>query len=822
MRFNYLLILCLIFSYNIDAQVDPTMKVGDLRLREPVVKQSIFFDTLSANFFDLAFLNHSLENVTDNLHPLIFNQIESTGNFANPNPYVFSFLGNSHKWNKYYWNGHRVDNALQVGSSLYKPIMQQIDLAFDVNEGEVYFDSHKNEQRVWLQYNNGNLGGRIPGIDPILSDVANHKISYQTIVKPVDYRRKTRAAASAYINFNNQGKKGLTSHSIYFTTGSKLQTTFDYTGLSGFYNEGYSQLLANGSINILKNKFDHVGYIIGFEQRDNLYSEYYYGEEETANYEQVAASIYGDKKRNQYSEFSTGINIASNSIQHNNPLFSRNVVDQDLEGIEPWYASGTNLQLSHSLVSKQNIKQSKKLFWIANMYNSLLHFNPTDHIQEHHLYFQPTDSQYQSLQVLNMQSQAFSSALLQNSTGLQWEQRLKKWDFETKAEFALNGFAVKDESFYKIAADFSAKIERKTGRVVDYFGVLTGYKHTPFTYDIIQFYSNDYLNGNIYSWDDTNNDKQAQDNELTDNGIFGGKTRKVGAEMNSPAYFYLQVPITFNVTKNFQFSLILDYRKFNNLWWLDYADGLEANGNFITEEDKQIFVETVHYENQYVSSNFPEEKMQINTETDNWLFNDPFTGSATFFLSYLGPNKRFRASFSYNAYMIVGWGALGNGVLHNNIAVLSNSLANPNSTIFSGGRLDADRSFVARLFVSYNKPKWSIAFQGKYKDGQSFSATRSTINQGEFVMWPARVKGDNPFNGDFGSREVYYFQSDLRFRYRANIANKQFTFNIQCYNIADFGLEIIQYNFEPITKTGRRALDFQIPRGVLASIALKL
>ena len=164
---------------------------------------------------------------------------------------------------------------------------------------------------------------------------------------------------------------------------------------------------------------------------------------------------------------------------------------------------------------------------------------------------------------------------------------------------------------------------------------------------------------------------------------------------------------------------------------------------------------------------------------------------------------------------------MGNGVRTNNLNVLSESLANPNTYINSLGRLASDRAYIVRIYYHQNISKnWKLRFQGKYKDGQTanrnvYDPTTNT-NGNQFTFWNIDTKGINPFTGQFGVREGGFWNYELRFQHTFNLADRQITADLNIYNIMDVATPLNNYNFpEP---DDQFALDLQIPRGFLLSI----
>jgi hypothetical protein len=169
----------------------------------------------------------------------------------------------------------------------------------------------------------------------------------------------------------------------------------------------------------------------------------------------------------------------------------------------------------------------------------------------------------------------------------------------------------------------------------------------------------------------------------------------------------------------------------------------------------------------------------------------------------------------------VGISAMGNGVLTNNLSVLSESLANPNTYINALGRLDSDRAYIVRIYYQQNLGKnWKLGFQVKYKDGQPVNRNlfdlSSNANGNQFALWNIDAKGINPYTGQFGIREGGFWNYELKFQHEFELFGHTASADLNIYNFNDVAVPLNNYNFpEP---DQQYALEYQIPRGFLLSL----
>jgi hypothetical protein len=219
---------------------------------------------------------------------------------------------------------------------------------------------------------------------------------------------------------------------------------------------------------------------------------------------------------------------------------------------------------------------------------------------------------------------------------------------------------------------------------------------------------------------------------------------------------------------------------------------------------------------------------------------------------YTYNGRKWYVSLSWQSYLMAGLSTLGNGPLHNNIGVLSETSANPNTYVslsennllYQGNcRLNQDKSFLLRLQVTYNACKYfSIGFNGKFKDGQPFAPfyvsqyTDGTHTQTALVHSDA--KGINMYNQAFGKREDAFFNLELRATGRWWVKDIPMSLEVLCYNIYDFGTALTEYTFDqythatyphwtvdqnqPTMRNSRTSMSLCIPRGLLLTFRVGL
>jgi len=790
---------------------------------------------VNEKFFDKWYLHNNFEHFIDNYYDFTIHQIETTADFSQPAPYTFSIMGGSYKWNQYYFNDFKINDLYFQGSALHKPYLFDNDVDIDICNSAIHFSSSaNNQQKAYIQWNHGTFGDKLSNSDKIINTVTGHVSPYQRLYgTPIEYRKRVENNLLLMLHNIIPTKYGDLYQSIYINAGQHKLTGFDYKGINSYFPENYMQFHVDGNLPVLSKKlFDFNGYLFSYLERDQLFSEYFYGENETAKLKSINLSLYGKKN----GEYTTGLNFSMKNIIHNKPGFSRNFIDIDGEGLEPWYADENVLEISF------NHKHQKKInnfFSIcAEFSDALMMFNPKNNSSSNTIYYQSTDSNYKSLYYTEWQHKGFTSALFDNAAGVAFEKQFFNGFLGIKAslDITMDGFSVTNTTFLKpswqFAMDMTFHILPKAK-----ISILFGKKQIPFDSDYIRFFSSDYMSGNTYYWQDANNDQQFQPNEK--GGLYtttGGKYHQISEDIRQPNEIYLDMPIEIRAGKRSLFTITGQYRQYLDLWGITFNGSASSYGFFISDtinmyKSEPAIIKPIYFLNNgevnYTAVNNYTQLMKAGTNNASSFFDNPFYAGLNLKYEYQG--RKLYLSASITAYMLVGFGAMGNGVLHNNLSVLSESMANPNTYINYVGRLDADRSYIGRLLISYNINRHlTMAFQYKYKDGQSFNSfgvKNNTDNSGntQIAIWNDNVKGDNPFTGQTSRREDCFYNTELRCKYTFFIKDKALDINFSVYNLIDIGFQLAESTFSPATDEGKRkAIDIQIPRGFLLSAALKL
>jgi hypothetical protein len=199
---------------------------------------------------------------------------------------------------------------------------------------------------------------------------------------------------------------------------------------------------------------------------------------------------------------------------------------------------------------------------------------------------------------------------------------------------------------------------------------------------------------------------------------------------------------------------------------------------------------------------------------------DPFY--AQFLMRVHGEKeRRWYFSFSFLAHMGMGTTAFGNGPDANDIGVISESQAFPNSWINGFGRVDGDRAFVGKIFFGYYlAPRLFLGGSVKYRDGNPFAFIDAFQRQGQWLIAYQTIKAEDEHARKGGPREDCIWDFNFKLGYDVALFGKKGRLELSVFNLLDFGGELSENAFS--NDKERLANELQLPRSLRLGIVLEL
>ena len=301
--------------------------------------------------------------------------------------------------------------------------------------------------------------------------------------------------------------------------------------------------------------------------------------------------------------------------------------------------------------------------------------------------------------------------------------------------------------------------------------------------------------GALHWWHDTNGDSSYQPGEEGDIFAYtGGRYHFVDENISAPRKERLLLHFSTPLSKHFTFNIKAIYKRIKNPFRVKFN---REYGFYETYENYEIYFFDKPFRDYYLSNGGYEK--------------DPFY--AQLLLNFQGRRAdKWFFSFSFLAHMGMGDTAFGNGPGSNDIGIIDESQANPNSWLNGFGRVDGDRGFVAKGYFGYYLfKKLFLAVSLKYRDGNPFAFFSTLSRYNQWIIYYSTIKAENEKGVKGGPREDYVADVSVKLSYWFKLFNRDAVIGLSFYNVLDFGAELSEYVFSGGT---RDAVELQIPRSI--------
>ncbi|MBR1788841.1 MAG: hypothetical protein IJ762_06610 [Bacteroidaceae bacterium] len=774
-------------------------------------------DTVRADFFRDYYHQGHLVHWLDALSDHTVYQGLHVGQWDESGQLMFSVDGNSYRWNRFYVDGMRLDNRFTPGSTSFVPNMEQYHLRLDPNGSVLSFEQDTiAKDYAQVSWNRGNLGGISPTTEGIIH--LFHNTGKEDAYNPqtIHRRQYVRGQGTMDLAYTLKTRDGrpLRQH-LYASIGEQCYPNYDHEGLlttSPIYSSGYYKVQMDGQLPAGR-WLDRLGYWVNFSGKENYGAEFYLNPAEVMRLNTYSATLYAKRRG-----LTTGLTWATNRVRHDDLQFSRNLADPDGESLEPWMADGQTHELSWSLSYERPLQS-----WLtlkADGYNSMLLFRPSATHFSNEVYLQHMKAATATpLYRYDWTSRRFASGLLENKVGVEAGRH-----FGSRGQLSLSGIVNltldgmllggRSKVTPNVQALFS--LQYRPVRWLE-VGLTLGHDRVSYNIEDLRYMSRDYMNAEV---------RFSQSDQLFT--TVGGARHHYAHRLWQPAYMTLNVPIHLRFGRH-EIALLQTYKKFYHTWMTRFRDGVEANGAL----DADGFYFLLPGERDYVVDYLPTSLMG-----GGFFTNTPYYMSQTSRYTYRG--RKFWFSLSWQSMIGAGVSALGNGPVSNNIGVLSESTANPNTLRplenASGrhpavGRLDQDRAYVCRIYLAYNPNEhFQFGITGRWTDGQPFAyfnTAEQTDGAGnmQVAIRPGCTRGINPTDGNFGCRESALFNIDLHARFQWTMGDHHTSLSLLCYNLYDFGNVYNEMCFpQGLRGLQRRGpnMTLTIPRGLIGTLKIEL
>lgn len=784
-------------------------------------------DRVPAEFFRSYYhrsdLIYYLEALND--HTVVENM--TIGQWWVPEPLTFAVDGNPNTSNRYYIDGMRVDDRFLPGSTQFVPNMQQYNLEIGIHNASLRFEQDSFAGNyIEVAYNFGRIGNGEPGLGTKEVFNITHRSPMESAeaYKHVTARRHQKGAGTLDAAYTFKTKAGTLRQHFYGVYGERQLTREDASGLitdDPYYRAPYYKVQADGCLTRNNHPTEPLqfGYRLNFSGRTDAGSEQLYNYAEVYDHKNYTGQLYYKQPR-----LTTGITWATNTIHHHDLNFSKNIIDQDGESFFPFIADGNTHELSWAVNYKQNLL-SDHLSVYVDANNSMIHFRPTNEHFTNEIYFQqPADilnniaaPAASKLYRYEWTSNAYTGGILENTIGLKAHYAPHRVvDLSAHVDFTLDGLALGNGKS-KISPNWQAGVNVGL-HPCHWFGMglTVAHERIPYNINQLRYFSNDYMNANIY---------YAGTNTLFT--TTGGKYHNYKKGLHQTSFLEVNIPIrfAFRDKRGGKHEIVLQntYKKFFNVWYTRYLGNSTDYGHYEQQHGLEVFYlnpGVKQYEVGYTSG--------FGT---NALMNSPYYLSQLTRYTYTG--RKVLLSLSWQSMQEAGYVGLGNGVNSNTIGALSETTANPNTSVvldnrnaqYPGvSRMDLDKGYECRFYLAYNICKWvQTGITVKWTDGKPFTAYTYCKNADQVAIFPNESRGTNPTDGNFGTRHAAWYMIDMHVQGSWTVSDMPMRLRLECYNMWDFCNDLAEMAFvQDIPYAHRASMIMNVPTGLLTTFTINL
>ncbi len=308
----------------------------------------------------------------------------------------------------------------------------------------------------------------------------------------------------------------------------------------------------------------------------------------------------------------------------------------------------------------------------------------------------------------------------------------------------------------------------------------------------------------VHHWADGNGDGRFQEGEQGAlYALSGGASHAASPALKPSLRQRLELLVAQRLSANFRLDVKGLYKWIRRPLWVSFAE------------------EYGHYEQVDGMRYYLLDRPATGYELGNAPFvRDPFY--AQFLIRVHGEKaRRWYFSFSFLAHMGMGTTAFGNGPEANDIGVISESQAFPNSWINGFGRVDGDRAFVGKVFFGYHlSRRLFLGGSVKYRDGNPFAFIDSFQRDGQWLITYQTIKAEDNHGRKGGPREDCIWDFNFKLGYDVSLFGKRGRLELSVFNLLDLGGELSENVFSSAAK--RLANELQLPRSLRLGIMLEL
>ncbi len=753
-------------------------------------------NSLPGSYFPNFFLENYASDVT-----LLIEENNGFSLFDNPRVY---FEGNSFLNFNWLYNGFNINSALDNGRSAFIIPFGSINsyqLNGDSPSGRknglnILTESKKNMTTFILSDVYGDLGSYTP-LGPVLIQ-PEHPIERDDML----YSTRRKILNSYFADFSIRKISDKSNFSFSLTHTFMKRRFNDFTKKDKTFEENLKGLFISTSYNRkIKNGYIGLFSIFNTTERDNAFAEL--GRLLNETYGKTGRSFFlGLRLRKDNFKFDISFIGESENSKPFYDNFKKDILDNDGDDIYPFYdkvgifsSKIFAADINYKLINKKKLSLS----FYSNMRNSIVNGEETSS-SFNSVFF--NEDPYRVF--LWNKGREYSNSNLNINSGMLLKVRLSdNFIFSGKLFFNYRNldFEFNENDFNDMVPgyDLGFKFKMKKTRLSLSFGQYPGEMNE----NVNTFLETNRPYATVYNWSDINSDGRYETGEEGSiAGYSGGRYHFLDDNLKSPYNKRLLILFSTKISRNYSFNIKGLYKKFFNNFRIEYKDDYGFYKNY---NGDNLYFYDKPYENFYL--------------TNSKLDKDPFY--AQLLINFSGRVKeRWFLSFSLMAHIGMGYTAFGNGPDSNDIGILSESMADPNSLINGYGRVDGDRGYVSKFYFGFKlTEKLFFSTSIKYRDGDPFAFLSSYSKYGQNIIYYSTIKAENEKGIKGGPREDYIADLSVKLRYNFRLFNKLSELSLSFFNVIDIGGELSEYVF---SGGERYSIEMQLPKSLRLNLKIAL
>lgn len=696
-----------------------------------------------------------------------------TGGFSRPENVQISQLGESYKWQRWYFAGADISNPSNPGEPLvYMPLA-----ALSGFSAEKYGVSNTQKNGYHMQPLAApdqksevtlSMPLQVGGFAVIPRAVADREPAsdWGAPEKARGFEPGSFEARASYAFKTGE------SNALIFADGYRKSRHFN--NLASPETAAESTLMGMFRPGFVAG--DELHTTLQYRSRTNLGAEYWFAESQTLKSDQISG-VANYRFSTAKAEGTLALGYANRNTTLNSAALQRSAVDSLIQA-PAFLPTATHTMFFDASGFKKLPGESYDLEYGIN---SRVEF-------EHRRVAPPANLLSETFYNAPLAVTQYESASDEANYLMRWQPFVRAQKKYARSEFLAGANAHIDWGFTDAGSKIgfvhpAALISGKTMLGSSGYFVSGGLQHDTlgFTLQEVSYLNRDGLSGTRYNWADTNGNGVADAGELSLPSRTGARYSTGQKGLEAPQKEELNLSVGYAGFKGWLLEFNLNGRIYRKLFEVRYADGTSPQfapssaGGTVAVYDKTGTGNEI-YELR-------------NAEKDAYYAHTEIT------LAQSDRRSDWIIRASVGGYFGAGYTPQGMGMFYNDVGVYNESTADPNFRENRFGRLDNDRGYIGKIIFGRRFAKaFTVMNVLRYRDGESLAGYRRVtgLSQGPILV-PFEERG----GGLTGvGRYTYSLAWDLRLRYETVFSGNPAWAFLDVYNLINSRTELTEYPLE--------------------------